>query len=238
MGLLLQPVTSDDDFKELIECEWTSYETPYNGFKEIYCPTLGTGPNAREESMKECRERQLADHKGDATSHWFKVVDSDSGQIVGGAQWNIFHENPYVNGVGHIEATWWPEGEGRKFASMGMDQWFGPRGKRMNKPHVLLAICFVYPAHRRRGAGSLLLNWGIQKADELDLETFIEAARPGIPLYSSHGFREVEEYWIDPKVEEPSEEWKQLKEKIPPIPWTFMWRPKQGRYEEGKTALP
>lgn len=136
MGLLLQPVTSDDDFKELIECEWTAYETPYNGFKEIYCPTLGTGPNAREESMKECRERQLAEHKGDATSHWFKAVDSDSGQIVGGAQWHVYQENPYVNGMEHIEATWWPEGEGRRFASMGMDQWFGPRGKRMNKPHV------------------------------------------------------------------------------------------------------
>ena len=136
MGLLLQPVTSDDDFKELIECEWTAYETPYNGFKEIYCPTLGTGPNARQDSMKECRERQLADHKEDSTSHWYKVVDSDSGQIIGGAQWNIYHENPYLNGVGHTEATWWPEGEGRKFASMGMDQWFGPRGKRMNKPHI------------------------------------------------------------------------------------------------------
>ncbi|KAL8788973.1 MAG: hypothetical protein Q9213_001382 [Squamulea squamosa] len=237
MGLLFQQVTSDDDFNELIECEWTSYETPYNGFKEIYCPTLGTGPNAREESMNECRERQLADHKADATSHWFKVVDSNSGQIVGGAQWNIYHENPYVNGVGHIEATWWPEGEGRKFASMGMDQWFAPRGKRMNKPHILLALCFVHPAHRRRGAGSLLLKWGTQKADELDLDTFIEAARPGIPLYLTHGFKEVEEYWIDPKIEDPSEEWKQLKEKIPPIPWMFMWRPKQGRFEEGKTYV-
>ena len=103
---------------------------------------------------------------------------------------------------------------------------------------AVLAICFVHPAHRRRGAGSLLLNWGVQKADELDLETFIEAAQPGIPLYLSHGFKEVEEYWIDPKVEEPSEEWKQLKARIPPIPWMFMWRPKQGRYEEGKTALP
>ena len=136
MGLLLQPITSDDDFKELVECEWTAYETPYNGFKEIYCPTLGTSPNAREDSMKECRERQLADHKGDATSHWFKVVDSESGQIAGGAQWHVYQENPYVNGMEHIEATWWPEGEGRKFASMAMDQWFGPRGKRMNKPHV------------------------------------------------------------------------------------------------------
>lgn len=103
---------------------------------------------------------------------------------------------------------------------------------------AVLNICFVHPDHRRRGVGSLLVKWGIQKADELGLETFIEAAEPGVPLYLSHGFGAMDEFCIDPKVPEPSLEWKQLKERIPPIRWIFMWRPQQGSFEEGKTSVP
>ncbi|KAL8808964.1 MAG: hypothetical protein Q9223_003747 [Gallowayella weberi] len=238
MGLTLREVVSDDEFNEIIECEWTSYETPFNGFFQIYCPTIGTGSDARSESIKECTNRQLSWHKEDPTSRWLKVLDTESGHVAGGAQWNIYRENPYPNGVEHTDAYWWSEGEGRKFASMALKQWYAPRGERMNKPHVLLNICFVHPDHRRRGVGSLLVDWGVKKADELGLETFIEAAEPGVPLYLSHGFGAMDEFWVDPKVEDPSEEWKQLKEKIPPIRWVFMWRPQRGRIEEGKTIVP
>lgn len=127
---------SDEEFTELIQCEWTSYETPYNGFFQLYCPTTGTGTNARSESMKESTDRQLAWHKDDKTSVWIKVVDKDSGQVVGGAQWNIHHSNPYPNGVEDTDAFWWPEGEGRRFASMALEQWYGPRAERMGKSHV------------------------------------------------------------------------------------------------------
>ncbi|KAL9003985.1 MAG: hypothetical protein Q9188_003170 [Gyalolechia gomerana] len=234
MALKLSEVNLDHEFNELIECEWISYESPYNGFFQIYCPTVGPGPNPRQASMKESTERQLAWHKDDPTSTWLKVVDKESGKVVGGAQWNVYLENPYPDGVEHTDAFWWPEGEGRKYASMALEQWYTPRGKRMNKPHILLNICFVHPAHRRRGVGSLLVSWGVQRADELDLEVFIEAVEPGVPLYLKHGFRVIDQHWVDPKVPNPSEEWIQLKEKIPPIPWTFMWRPRKGTY----TKLP
>lgn len=87
---------------------------------------------------------------------------------------------------------------------------------------IVLKICFVHPAHRCRGVGSLLVDWGIRQADELDLEIFIEAATPEVPLYLQHGFLEIDDRWLDPKVPDPSDEWKKLKEKISPIRWTFM----------------
>lgn len=138
MGLELSEIHADDEssFKELIECEWISFESPYNGFFQIYCPIIGTGPNVRQDWMKESTERQLSWHREDPTSTWLKVVDSDSGQIVGGAQWNVYLENPYPNGVEHTDAVWWPEGEGRKYASMALEQWYAPRGRRMNKAHI------------------------------------------------------------------------------------------------------
>ncbi|KAL8799331.1 MAG: hypothetical protein Q9182_005975 [Xanthomendoza sp. 2 TL-2023] len=216
MGLTLREVVADDEFNEIIECEWTSYETPFNGFFQIYCPTTGTGPDARSESIKECTDRQLSWHKEDPTSRWLKVLDTESGHVVGGAQWNIYRENPYPNGVEHTDAYWWPEGESREFASMALRQ------------------CFNVADGRR----SLLVDWGVKKADELGLEIFIEAAEPGVPLYLSHGFRAMDEFWVDPKVIDPSAEWKQLKEKIPPTQWVFMWKPQRSRFEEGKTTVP
>ncbi|KAL8897669.1 MAG: hypothetical protein Q9207_007099 [Kuettlingeria erythrocarpa] len=231
MALNLVEVVSDDEFAELIECEWISYETPYNGFFQLYCPTIGTGQHARQESMKESTERQLAWHKQDPTSKWLKVVDTESGKILGAAQWNVFLENPYPQGIAqeHTHAFWWPEGEGRKFASTALEQWYTPRGERMNKPHI---------SHRRRGVGSLLMDWGVRQADELDLEIFIEAATPGVPLYLKHGFLEIDDHWIDPKVADPTDEWKKLRERIPPIRWTFMWRPLKGTFELGSTKYP
>ncbi|KAL8691177.1 MAG: hypothetical protein Q9224_004233 [Gallowayella concinna] len=47
----------------------------------------------------------------------------------------------------------------------------------------------------------------------------------------------MDEFWIDPKFVEPSEEWKQLNEKIAPIRWFFTWRPQQGRFEEALSAI-
>ncbi|KAL9578079.1 MAG: hypothetical protein Q9212_005948 [Teloschistes hypoglaucus] len=228
-ALRLLEVKSDEEFTELIECEWLSYEQPYNGFFQLYCPTTGTGPNARAESMRESTDRQLAWHREDPTSSWLKVVDDDhSGKVVGAAQWNIHHSNPYPNGVEENDAFWWPEGEERRFASKALEQWHRPREARMSKPHVLLNICFVLPEYRRCGAGSMMVKWGVQKADELKLETFIEAAEPGIPLYLKQGFELVDYHVIDPTVEDPSERWKELKERLPPVRWAFMRRSATG----------
>ncbi|KAL8708173.1 MAG: hypothetical protein Q9220_006934 [cf. Caloplaca sp. 1 TL-2023] len=224
MEFKLLEISSADEFIELIRCQWESYETPFNGFFQIYCPTVGTGPNARLDSMEESTERQWEWHKDDKTSHWLKVVDIETDQVIGGAQWNVYQDNPYVDGMEPLEPYWWPEGEARAYISMALEQWYAPREQRMKKPHVLLNICFVHPDFRRRGAASLLMDWGLHKADELGLESFIEAAMPAIPLYLKHEFKVMDYSWIDPVVSKPSEEWKRLREKIPPIQWAFMSR--------------
>ena len=57
MPLKLEEVIPDVDFKELIACEWESYENPLQTFFRLFCPIRGTGPHAREESLAECTER-------------------------------------------------------------------------------------------------------------------------------------------------------------------------------------
>ena len=111
MPLELREVTSDSEFNELIQCECESYSDPFNAFYLLMRPPCGSLSEARE-GFKELRDRQIAWHRHDTTSKWFKVVDTDIGdKVVGGANWNAFTENPYPEPLDHpMEASWWPEG--------------------------------------------------------------------------------------------------------------------------------
>lgn len=104
----------------------------------------------------------------------------------------------------------------------------------------MLEICFVHPSHRRRGAGSQLVDWGVQKADALGLEAFIEATEDGKPMYERHGFIVMNDiYLTTPMREDGSEEYKALYESLRlPVRGYLMWRPKGGKFEKGKTAVP
>ena len=47
------------------------------------------------------------------------------------------------------------------------------------------------PKYQRRGAGRLLLSWGLKLADTLILEAYLEASAEGHHLYDSAGFKDV-----------------------------------------------
>ena len=64
------------------------------------------------------------------------VVDDRTGEVLGGAHWNHHKTNPYEHGVPDLTAYWWPEGDGREFATSLMKQCYGLRGKRMWRPHA------------------------------------------------------------------------------------------------------
>jgi GNAT superfamily N-acetyltransferase len=130
------------------------------------------------------------------------------------------------------------------------------RPTRMNEPHICEAIsqegfdfivqanllsswsvvlnfCFTHPKHRRRGVGRLLMEWGIKKADELGLPSYIEATDIGLKLYEANGFKVEGELDLDASTENPSAEFTQLREKLGcPIHGWFMRRPKYGKHEQ------
>jgi len=53
------------------------------------------------------------------------------------------------------------------------------------------------PSHRRRGAASQLLQWGISQANTLNIPAYLEASPSGLRLYEKHGFNQVHEINID-----------------------------------------
>jgi len=51
----------------------------------------------------------------------------------------------------------------------------------------------VRPEWRRRGVGSMLLEWGKAQSAQLGLEIFIESTEAGRPFYGAHGFTELQQ---------------------------------------------
>lgn len=137
MPLQIVEATSDSEFDEIIHCQWTSYETPHNGFFRLFSPINGTGRSARENSIRESKERRLQWHKADPTSHWVKVVDNDFDMVVGAAHWHIHKSDPFIKlSQRPLSAHWWPEGEARAYAEQALRMWMAPRRERMRRPHL------------------------------------------------------------------------------------------------------
>ena len=77
-----------------------SYSTPHNGFWDIF----------KGESEEECQAPYMQWHEADPSSHWIYVTDTESGQVIGGTQWNIFEQNPYLEARAPMAAYWIQEG--------------------------------------------------------------------------------------------------------------------------------
>ena len=100
-------------------------------------------------------------------------------------------------------------------------------------------MCTTLPAHRRRGAGSLMLKWGIDKADELNYDAYMEATPYGRQLYTKFGFIYTDTYEIGKESGrgEGDEAWKALEAQYP-LALSWMWRPKKGKIVDASQSLP
>lgn len=130
-----EEITSDGVFKDLIDAEWDSYEHPYTRLLGLFFPIVAQGPKAHAERIRESLNRQLSQHRSTPCSRWLKAIDTETGEIAGGAQWYIFTENPYAVPLDG-EVTWWADGEDRDFATALIEQFLTPRLTYMPKPHI------------------------------------------------------------------------------------------------------
>ena len=172
---------------------------------------------------------------------------------MGAACWHLYTKNPYSVPSDDDECTWFPAGEEREMANSLMDQFVAPRMKYMANPHVctnscllsrsrscgltypsqVLDICFVHPDYRRKGVGRLLLSWGIEKADEMGLESYIDATDQGVPLYEAHGYVKAANVHFHAEQEKPSTRWDELRRELLPFTFWPMWRPAGSKFGNG-----
>ncbi|CCD34510.1 similar to GNAT family acetyltransferase [Botrytis cinerea T4] len=178
-----------------------------------------------------------------------------AGKVLAGANW-LFHEaSPFgekkdrengeydnnhgnkgnENGDGETTeeedislASWWPEGEAREFVKAILSQVFGMRATRMTRPHAQLSMMFTLPDHRGRGYGSLLMEYGMSKISEMDVEALVEATADGISLYEKYGLRTIHEVIVDTtyKNGKPGFIWRKMAHECKGNATWWMWKPR------------
>ncbi|MCJ1236240.1 hypothetical protein MMC14_004218 [Varicellaria rhodocarpa] len=55
----------------------------------------------------------------------------------------------------------------------------------------------THPKYERRGIGSRLVRWGIDKSEESEIPLYLESTEIGAPLYERFGFTEVDRLTLD-----------------------------------------
>ncbi|KAJ8118230.1 hypothetical protein OPT61_g738 [Boeremia exigua] len=225
---LIREVETRQELDEVLDVIWAANHTPYEPFIQLFFPVLGFTAAHREAALIDSRERFWKQHISDPSSHWLYVFDAVTGKAVGCSQWVISTVNPFAKGVPTLEAPWWPEGECRRFCESILNQVYRPRANWMTRPHCALNWMAVHPAHRLCGIGSLLMKSGIEKADSLNLECWLEGSSMGKPLYEKFGFQSLLRLAFDTDKSNASDEWRKCAHEMTPAAIFAMWRPRRG----------
>lgn len=137
---------------------------------------------------------------------FLKAIDTDlpaDSQIVATAKWLIYPQERTEEELDKDEN----EGSRDDLFSEGahkeaMIPFFtelarGRRERFGGRPYVLLSILTVSPDHQRKGLGAKMLQVGLEKADEMGVEAYLESSPKGKGLYAKYGFEDKGEMKFD-----------------------------------------
>ncbi|MCJ1313766.1 hypothetical protein MMC25_007446 [Agyrium rufum] len=94
----------------------------------------------------------------------------------------------------------------------------------------------THPDHRRRGIANLLVKWGLEKADALGLETFVQGVPNSLPFYEAVGFVVTDRIEPDMSTSHPNAEWKEFQKLDMHL--YFLWRPVGGGARDPTSLKP
>ncbi|KAI0023919.1 hypothetical protein F4780DRAFT_776149 [Xylariomycetidae sp. FL0641] len=124
-----------------------------------------------------------------------KAVDpDDEREVVAYAKWEVYeHGRPDLDRLRDVPRRAEPDVDQYGRLREAADEYFSRRNGEMGKyPHILLALLVTAQQHRRRGAGSLLVRWGIDLSEATGLPCYLQASEQGRQLYRHHGFEDID----------------------------------------------
>jgi GNAT superfamily N-acetyltransferase len=148
-------------------------------------------------ALAEVRRKNLVSNPGACV---FKCVDTELGnKMIAVAEWTV-QENSIT--LEELEARLvcrppFPE-ENRPARESFMENIFKSRRELLGtQPHIELDSLVTHPDHHRRGAGGLLVQWGVKEMDRLGLLGYLEGSAAGRPLYEKFNFEVFRELTWD-----------------------------------------
>ncbi|KAF8849122.1 acyl-CoA N-acyltransferase [Acephala macrosclerotiorum] len=120
-----------------------------------------------------------------------KVVDEESGEIVGYAVWG-WSEKAISRVLRVKETLPLPPGCNTNLRETYLSLLNDMEAKHQPKePFYELLELATHPSYQRRGIGSQLVNYGLEKAERDGKKVYLSAAPKGVPVYAKLGFGEV-----------------------------------------------
>lgn len=171
-------VTSADDFPALVQVEALGFHASEG---------IGLMFHSNDALSTVGINNHIKSWSSDPNTRYLKASLPD-GTIIGLAKWYLFLDPPARPDPWDIEFA--PAGE-------KLGKWFfgklneAREGRLGGKKHMLMATLVVHPEYQRMGIGHELLRWGLAKADEEQVECWIDASPFGLGLYKKFGWEEV-----------------------------------------------
>ncbi|KAG9196647.1 hypothetical protein G6011_01768 [Alternaria panax] len=188
MPLQVHRITSPTDFEDLVGIQIAAFANG-GGITSLLTPTPIT-----DEYLQNSVGRHIKSWTEEQDVVYLKVIDTDlDGKMIAAAKWRINEQERSEEEARRMYPV--PDGqdEGRQglldfmaFLSRVRREYMG------TKPFYFLHILVTHPDHHRRGAGSMLLEWGTKQADRARLPAFLESSPMGRPLYEKMGFQTKE----------------------------------------------
>jgi hypothetical protein len=95
MVFIVERVRNAAEFDEIWPMHFQAFQNPYNSFSKFFNPVHTTIDAAIEIS----KARHVAMWKDDPASHWIKVIDKETKQVIGAALWDL-NQSGYTTGDG------------------------------------------------------------------------------------------------------------------------------------------
>ena len=186
MPLLLLPVQLSD---------FASFETYlYHSGGDLIAPMKPFAWPATDPATATLRNtwsiaQQRHVYLSDKSARFLKVVDTDlDNETISLGRWHF-----YPNGYPHTEETMGWEFRGptgyaneaqKRMTEFCLRKVFETRYERGGPgPQWILTTLTTKVPHHRRGAGGMIVRWGIERAEEDGVPAFVEGSELGTPLY-------------------------------------------------------
>lgn len=85
------------------------------------------------------------------------------------------------------------EGDDKELAEFYFPYLKEQRAKTMSgRKCWYLAALVCHEDHQGKGAGGMLMRYGLKQADDMNADIYLEASPPGVPVYKHFGFKETD----------------------------------------------